>query len=391
VGPGDAVKVGTKIAEADGAVSAAVHSSVSGTVRAIGPFPYPCGGLAPAIEIANDGRDEQADSGRRQDISDAPPDTVREAVREAGIVGLGGGGFPTHVKLCPAPGTRLDLVILNGAECEPYLTGDHRTMLERTEEVVAGLRTMMRVLDCERGVIAVERDKPDAIGALKRAAKPDKRLAVAGLKTKYPQGSEIHLVKALTGREVARGGIPPDAGCLVHNVGTAVAVWDALVQGRPLITRVITVAGSAAKAAGNFRVPIGSLLGDVISFAGGARDCCCRVVAGGPMTGVAQATLQVPVIKTTTGIILMGPGDIDDREPGPCIRCGRCVDACPMRLMPHDLGRFIEEGRIDLAETYGIEDCIECGVCAYLCPAKINLVYLMRRGKSLLAAGRQGH
>lgn len=387
--PGDAVRIGTKIAEGDGAVSAAVHSSISGVVRSVGNFAHPSGSRLPAIEIENDGRDETVDLGGWQDLSGASPDTIREAIREAGIVGLGGGGFPTHAKLSPDPGTPVDSVILNGAECEPYLTGDHRVMLERTAEVVEGLKVMMRVLDAERGLIAVERDKGDAIAKLKRAIGSEKRLTVVGLEVKYPQGSEKQLVKALVGREVPRGGLPPSVGCLVQNVGTSAAVSEALKSGKPLTSRVLTVAGGAAKGPGNFRVRIGTLFGDVISYAGGVRDDCRKVIAGGPMTGTAQATLQVPVIKTTTGIILLGAGDVDDQEAGACIRCGRCVDSCPMRLLPNDLARFVEKGRIDSADSYGVKDCIECGVCAYVCPARIKHVYWMKRGKSILAARRQ--
>lgn len=389
VKPGDAVRIGTKIADGVGQVSAPVHSSVSGVVKSIGDFAHPAGGRLPAIEIENDGRDEAASLQGRQDLSGASPESIREAVREAGIVGLGGGGFPTHVKLSPEPGTAVDSVILNGAECEPYLSCDHRVMLERGADVVDGLKVIMRLLDAARGLIAVERDKSDAIARLKQVTKAERQVAVVGVGVKYPQGSERQLVRALTGREVPRGALPPRVGCLVQNVATSAAVSEAVRSGMPLTSRVVTVAGSAAKAEGNFRVPIGTLFSDVVSYSGGASGDCRKVIAGGPMTGTAQGTLDVPVTKTTAGIILLGAEDVDDREPGPCVRCGRCVDGCPMRLMPNDLARFVDKGRIDEADSYGVMDCIECGVCAYVCPARIRHVYWMKRGKSILAARRQ--
>lgn len=386
---GDRVRIGTTIGEADGALSALVHSSVSGVVRSLGDFAHPSGSLLPAVEIENDGREEAADCSGRQDLLGASADTVREAIRRAGIVGLGGGGFPTDVKLTPEPGAQVDCVILNGVECEPYLTGDHRIMLEHPFEVVEGLRLMMRLVDARRGVIALERGRGDEMARLRQAAKADRSVAVVGLRAKYPQGSEKHLVKALTGRVVPHGGLPTSVGCLVHNVGTSAAVCQALKLGRPLTSRVLTVAGSAAMGAGNFRVRIGTLASEVVSFAGGASDRCRKAIMGGPMTGTALATLEVPVTKVTTGIILLGSGEVSDGAAGPCIRCGRCVERCPMRLMPNDLSRLVETGRIDEADRYGVGDCIECGVCAYVCPARIRHVYFMKRGKSLLAARGQ--
>ncbi len=382
----DAVKVGMKIAEADGFVSAPIHASVSGTVRSIGDFPHPLGQSMPAIEIGNDGKDQWIELVARRDLSSADPKTIRDAIQDAGIVGLGGAAFPTHVKLSPPEGRHIDTVILNGAECEPYLTADHRVMLEHTSEIVQGLKIMMRVLGAERGYIGIERNKPDAIARAMEAVRDEAKITVFDLKVKYPQGAEKQLVKAITGREVPCGGLPMDVGCLVQNVGTSFAISEALTHGRPLVSRVLTVAGSAALRPGNFRVRIGTPVSHVIASAGGASDDCGKIVMGGPMTGIAQVTDEAPVVKGTTGIILMREEDAFPDEPDPCIRCARCVDGCPMGLMPNEITRSVETDRIARAEQYGVLDCIECGICAFVCPSKINHVHWMKQGKALVPA-----
>jgi electron transport complex protein RnfC len=389
VRPGDAVKIGDRIGEADGPVSVPVHSSVSGKVKSIADFPHPAGGSKPAVEIDNDGKDDWVDLAPCRDLTGADPRAVRDAVREAGIVGLGGGGFPTHVKITPPPDRPIDTVILNGAECEPYLSADHRVMLEHTPEVVEGLKALLRVLDARRGIVAVQRDKADAASRLRQEVASDPRLEVAELKVRYPCGAEKMLIASLTGRRVPRGGVPADVGCLVHNVATVFAVNQALKFGRPLVSRVVTLAGRGAGAgSGNFRVRIGTPVHHVIESAGADRVALGMIILGGPMTGLAQATADVPVIKCTTGIILLSPGERLAAEPGPCIRCGRCVERCPMRLLPNEIARSVEKGRPDLARHYGLADCIECGVCAYVCPSKIKHVDLVRQGK--LAAEADG-
>ena len=388
VKPGEKVRIGSKIAEADGFVSAPVHASVAGTVKTIAEFPHPLGHSMPAVEIENDGTDLGVELDRSRDLSEAPPDTIRDAIREAGIVGLGGAAFPTHVKLSPPEGKKITTVVLNGAECEPYLTGDHRLMVESAMEVVEGLRIMMRVVGAERGVIGVERNKADAVCRLKETVRGEHGIDVIDLKVKYPQGAEKQLIHAITGREVPRGGLPMDVGCIVQNVGTSVAVHDAVKHGRSLVSRVLTLAGSAVNRPGNFRVRIGTPVSHVIASAGGAGPDCAQIIMGGPMTGVSQATDQVPVVKATTGIILLAEKDVRVDEPGPCIRCGRCVATCPMRLMPNDISRFVERGRIDWADRYGVLDCIECGVCAYVCPSGIRHVELAREGKARVLAAR---
>ena len=375
---GEQVKIGSKIAEADGFISVPAHASVSGTVKAIEGRPHPLGRMMPAVVIENDGKDEWVDLSAWKDLTGASPEKIREVVRDAGIVGLGGAAFPTHVKLSPPEGKRIDTVILNGAECEPYLTADHRLMLEHPEEVIQGLKIIMRVVGAETGLIAIEQNKPDAIAMLTEKTGGDGSVDVIGLKVKYPQGAEKQLIKAITDREVPCGGLPMDVGCLVQNVGTSYSIYQALRFGKPLVARLLTVAGSAAKSPGNFWVRIGTPFSHVISAAGGTSADCKKIIMGGPMMGIAQVTDQVPVVKGTSGILLLSAGEVLDEEPGPCLRCGRCVDHCPMQLVPNEIARFVEKGRLDLAEQYGVLDCMECGVCAYVCPSKINHVHLMK-------------
>ncbi len=385
---GDQVKVGTKIAEADGFVSVPMHSSVSGKVKAIEELPHPLGRRIPAIAIENDGKDEWIDLSEWKDLSDSAPDEIRNAVREAGIVGLGGAAFPTHVKLSPPKEKPIEIVILNGAECEPYLTGDHRLMLERTDDIIQGLRLIMKVLGAKRAFVGIERNKPDAIQAFSRALANEKSIEVVDLKVKYPQGAEKQLIKAITGREVPCGGLPMDVGCLVQNVGTSVAIYEAVRYGKPLVERVVTVTGCVAKL-GNYNVRIGTIFKDIIDACGGATCEVGKIVMGGPMMGIAQASDEVPVVKGTSGILLLAKEDVKEDESRPCLRCGTCVDHCPMRLVPNEIVRFVEKGMIEKAEEYGILDCMECGVCAYVCPSKIRHVHLMKVGKAQIFARRK--
>ncbi|MGD8627974.1 MAG: electron transport complex subunit RsxC [bacterium] len=386
---GDEVKVGMKIAEADGFISVPVHSPVSGTVKAIADYPHPFGRKMPAIAIENDGRDEWIDRSGWSDLTDAAPDKIREAVKDAGIVGLGGAAFPTHVKLSPPEGKSIDTVILNGAECEPYLTADHRVMLEFAEDIIAGFKVIMSVVGAGRGFIGIERNKPDAIELMREKASGEKGIEVSDLKVKYPQGAEKQLIKAITGREVPCGGLPMDVGCVVQNVGTSLAVFEALKHGKPLISRVLTISGSAVEHPGNFEVRIGTPFSHIISAAGGNTEACRKLIMGGPMMGIAQHTDEVPVIKGTSGIVLLTEDDVRMEAPGPCLRCGRCVDHCPMKLVPNEIVRFVEKDKMDRAEGYGIFDCMECGVCAFICPSKIRHVHLMKRGKAEILARRK--
>jgi electron transport complex protein RnfC len=389
VKPGEQVKIGTKIAEAEGFISVPAHSSVSGKVKEIGDHPHPLGRRMPAVVIENDGKGEWIDLSAHRDLMGAAPQAVRDAVKEAGIVGLGGAAFPTHVKLSPPEGKDIDTVILNGAECEPYLTADHRLMLEYPDEILAGFKAIMNVVTAGRGFIGIEDNKMDAVGLFTEKLVADEMVRVAVLPVKYPQGAEKQLIKAITGREVPCGGLPMDVGCLVQNVGTALAVYEALKLGRPLVSRVLTLSGSGARSPGNFRVPIGTPFKHVISYAGGPDETCRKIIMGGPMMGIAQHTDEVPVVKGTSGILLLSETEVLRVEPGPCLRCGRCVDHCPMGLVPNEIARMVEKGRLDLAEEYGIFDCMECGVCAFICPSGIRHVHLMKQGKAEILAARR--
>lgn len=386
---GDQVRLGQKIGEADGFISVPVHAPVSGKVKDIGEYPHPLGRMMPAIAIENDGLDQWVDLSGWRDLLAGSPGEIREAVKEAGIVGLGGAAFPTHVKLSPPEAKPVDTVILNGAECEPYLTADHRLMLESPHQIVEGLKVIMRVVGAGRGFIGIEQNKPDAIDLLTKTAEGEREIEVLGLEVKYPQGAEKQLIDAILGREVPCGGLPMDVGCLVQNVGTGFAIFEALKFGRPLVSRVLTLAGGAAREQGNFRVRIGTPFGHVIDNAGGASDTCRKIIMGGPMMGIAQQTDEVPVVKGTSGILLLSEEEIRFDPSGPCLRCGRCVDHCPMRLVPNEIARLVEKDKIDLADALGVLDCMECGVCAYVCPSKINHVHLMKAGKAEVLARRK--
>lgn len=389
VAAGDEVRIGTKIGEADGFISVPVHSSVSGTVVAVESRPHPMGRRMPAVVIENDGRDEWVDLSGHKDLCEESPQKVREAVREAGLVGLGGAAFPTHVKLSPPEDKPIDIVILNGAECEPVLTSDHRVMLEYAAEVVQGLKIIMRVVGAERGFIGIERNKPDAIRLMSETVAGEDGIEVADLKVKYPQGAEKQLIKAIAGREVPCGGLPMDVGCLVQNVGTSLGIYEAAHYGRPLVSRVVTLAGSVVKTPGNYRVRIGTQFGHVVSSSGGTTGPLAKMIMGGPMMGIAQADGDAPVVKGTSGLILLAEEEVIDYDPAACIRCGRCVDHCPMNLLPNEIVRFVERGKLEQAEQYGIMDCMECGVCAYICPSKIGHVQLMKLGKAALWAAKR--
>lgn len=385
VAPGERVRTGQVVGQAQGFISACVHASVTGTVLAVEPRANPVtGARTPAVVIRREGDDIWAEGADRPaDPAGLTAEEIRRQVFDAGIVGLGGATFPTHVKLSPPPEKPIDTAILNGAECEPYLTCDNRLMIERAAEVVEGFQLILRALSCARGLIAVEADKPQAFRAMRQAAAADRRLIVRTLKVQYPQGAEHPLIRALLGREVPRrGGLPMDVGVVVQNVATAFAVREALCARRPLIERVLTVAGDGVDRPGNFRVRIGTPVRRLLEAAG-LRPDAKRLVLGGPMMGVAQRTADVPVTKGVAGILaLTAPAAETD---GPCIRCGRCVRACPYGLTPAEISRAVEALRIDVAEEWNVLECRECGCCAYACPAGRQIVHQVKFAKSEIA------
>lgn len=378
---GDYVKMGQKIGEPKGFVSAPVHSSVSGTVKNIELVPSATGSKVMAVIIENDGLDALDDGIAPFDYNKLSPKDLKQIVLDSGIVGMGGAAFPTHVKLSPPENKKIDSVILNGAECEPYLTADHRLMLEEPEKIVCGLKIIMKILGVENGYIGIEDNKPDAIESMRKAAAGEPGISVKALKTKYPQGAEKQLIFAITGRQVPSGGLPMDVGVVVNNVGTAAAICKAVETGMPLIERVVTVSGRGVKEPKNLLVRIGASFEDVINQCGGMVDKPARLISGGPMMGLAQYTTAVPVTKGTSGILVLTEDEVRDPRPDPCIRCGKCVEACPINLMPIFLSGHALKGDYDTTEKLHVLDCIECGSCSFVCPSKRPLVQSIRVAK----------
>lgn len=383
VNVGDEVKVGDKVCDAKGYVSVPSHASISGKVKAIEKRPHPVGGNVLSIIIEGDGKDEFSPA-----IAPVPNYMAQEAadmkrkIQDAGLAGMGGAAFPTHVKLSPPADKPIDTFILNGAECEPYLTADHRLMLERPNEILEGVRIIMKILGCKAGYIAIEKNKPDAISLMHKLLDASgEKIKIVPLNVKYPQGAEKQLIKAITNRKVPAGGLPMDVGCLVHNVGTAKAIYDAIASNKPLFERVVTVTGKGIKNPKNVLVRIGTPFQNLIDFCGGISNDTLKIINGGPMMGIAQYTLDVPVTKGTSGILALTKAEVQLPEPEPCIRCARCVDACPMNLLPNTLARIIEYKRFNEAHQFGVLDCIECGSCAFVCPSKIRHVHYLKFGK----------
>lgn len=371
---GDTVMAGQKIAEAAGTVSANLHSSVSGTVKAIEDRLHPNGIFARSIVIENDGEDRNEFENEPRNYKDFTPQELIDIIREAGIVGMGGATFPTHVKLSPPKDKKIDYVILNGAECEPYLTSDHRAMLETPMEIITGLKIMLRIFGLKTGYIAIENNKPDAIEYMQSyaARERDCDIKVIPLKTKYPQGSEKQLIYAVTGRTVPAGGLPMDVGAIVNNIDTCASIARAVVYGMPLISRIVTVSGDCVKSPTNVRVRIGTPFSHIIESVGGLKAHPKKVIMGGPMMGIAVPNLTVPVIKGTSGILAMSKRAAKMRGGEICLRCGKCVDACPMNLMPLYLKEAEKAGDFDRLEKLNINNCIECGSCSFVCPGANN-------------------
>lgn len=377
------VKTGEVIAEPDGAVSSTLHASVAGVVKTIALHPHPAGPDSLAIEIETDPEAQPQDFlPPLKDWSHLSPEEIRDRVLQAGIVGLGGAGFPTQVKLEPPPGQEIEYAIINGAECEPFLTVDHRLLLEETEKVLIGLKIIMRATGAQKGVIAIEANKKDAFEKVRAKVQDDEADQVELLKVKYPQGAEKQLIYSLLRREVPAGGFPPAVGCVVQNVHTAVSIAEAFLEGRPLIERVITVTGPRLKNRGNFRVRIGTPFYYLIQAAGGLPEGAVKIISGGPMMGIAQCNLSTPVIKGTSGLLVL---KADPRPRNlPCLRCGKCITVCPLGLSPCDLATVAEKEDWDNFEKLGGAHCIECGCCAYVCPAARDLVQFIQLGKSSL-------
>jgi electron transport complex protein RnfC len=386
VKPGDQVLRCQQVAKPSGFISSAVHASVSGTVKAIEPWPHPATGeRLPAIVIESDGANRTVEAGvpKYRDYYRHDRAAIIAVLQEAGVVGLGGAMFPTHVKLGPPAGKEVDVLLVNGCECEPFLTCDDKLMQEDTAAIFDGIRIAMHVLDAGRAVVAVEENKPEAIDRMRAGAAKVANVEVRPVPVRYPQGAEKQLIAQVLGREVPSGGLPIDVGVVVHNVATLAAVSRAIMHGIPLTERAVTITGDIQRH-GNFIVPMGTVLSDLVKILNIDTAAIRRVVFGGPMMGVAQGTWDVPTVKGTSGIVLLRA-----EEPvpsGPCVRCGKCVMVCPMGLMPNFLSVYAERERWDDAARFRPLDCIECGCCAYVCVSRRPIVAQVRRAKAILRA-----
>lgn len=386
---GDEVATGQMIAEANGMVSVPLHASISGKVVAIEPRPHVCGHPVPAIVIESNGADRLSpDLKALENLEARSAAEIRDLMKAAGLVGMGGAAFPTHVKYCPPEGKQVDYVLLNGAECEPFLTCDHRLMVEKADDVLLGLQAFMKAVGAPQGVIGVEANKPDAIAALQKAA-VGLPVTILPLQVKYPQGEEKMLIYAATRRVVPSGALPIEVGVIVNNVATAAAFGRYLRQGLPLIERIITVTGAGVKNPKNLLVRIGTLVEDVINYCGGFTEPPGRIIMGGPMTGPAVYRLDIPVMKGTSGLVVQTRAEVDEPHVLPCIRCGKCVGVCPYNLLPNLLGDYAEHEKLEEAEKYGVFDCRECGACAYICPSRRPLLQLIKNSKQQITAARK--
>jgi electron transport complex protein RnfC len=383
VARGDEVKVGQPIASSSGFVSTNIHSSVSGKVLKVDNFMDSTGYRRMAVQIQVEGDHwidtiDRSDDLVRNTVLSA--EDIRKKILEAGIVGLGGATFPSHVKLTVPSGKKAEYLIINGVECEPYLTADHSLMMERPEELFSGIQIMMKGLGVEKAILGIENNKPDAIKKMKQMTEGSP-VRVQGLKVKYPQGGEKQLVQALLKREVPSGGLPIDVGVVVFNVGTVFAVYEAVMKNRPLIDRLVTVTGKSLEKPSNFKVRIGTPVSYLIEKAGGLPSQTAKVINGGPMMGKALASLDVPVVKGTSGILLMDDSEARRKEVLPCIRCTKCLQVCPMGLEPYLLMTLSEKALFERMETEKVMDCIECGSCSFTCPSSRPLLDYIRLGK----------
>ncbi|HPN85225.1 MAG TPA: electron transport complex subunit RsxC [Victivallales bacterium] len=385
---GDLVKKGQKIAEPSGFVSVPLHAPTSGTVSSITEIIGIFGTLVPAIEIIPDGKDEWCEL-QKMDWEKETPEKLLAKIAESGLVGMGGAAFPTAVKLSPPKTKKIDTLVINGAECEPYLTADHRLMIESPEAVLRGTAIFAKILGVKNCIIGVEANKPEAVESLKKAGAKKYGIEVRTLRVRYPQGAEKQLIYAVTGRKVPTGGLPMDVGCVVQNVGSAVAASDAVSEGKPLIERVTTITGSKVEKPGNWRLKLGTPISKALEFCGGTKEGVAKIVSGGPMMGLAQTSIETTIMKNSSGILVLGKEDVAQYKNQPCIRCGKCVDVCPMELMPGPLSLYLENERFDLAENSFVMDCMECGSCAYVCPSKRPLVQHFKRAKAEITAMRK--
>jgi electron transport complex protein RnfC len=383
VAVGDRVLVGQKIAQAGGFISADIHSSVSGTVKAIEPRMMTNGSKCQAIIVENDNTFEKVEGfGEIRDYAQFSKEEIRNIVKEAGIVGMGGAGFPNHVKITPKDDNAIDYVLVNGAECEPYLTSDYRVMLEQPEKVIGGLEILLKLFDNATGIIGIEDNKTDCIELFEKLTADKPRIKVQPLKTKYPQGGERALIYACTGRKIYSEILPADAGCIVDNIDTVVSIYEAVCESKPLIRRIVTVTGDCIAKPQNFRVCTGMIYSELVEEAGGLVKEPEKVVSGGPMMGQALYDLDVPVTKISSAMVFMSHDDVAANEPTACIRCGRCVSVCPSNLVPQIMVEYAQRNDIEGFKKVGGMECYECGSCTYVCPAKRRLTQAFKYARA---------
>ena len=387
---GDRVLVGQLIAEAGGFVSANIHSAVSGTVKSIEPRLTSSGSKVDSIVIENDKQYESVEFKRNdKDISELTKEEVLGAIQAAGIVGMGGAGFPTNVKLSPKNADEIDTIIVNGSECEPYLTSDYRRLLEESDKVIEGLRIALSLFEGAKGIIAIEDNKPKVIKMLLDKLKDDEQITVNSMKTKYPEGAERQLIYANTGRYINSRMLPADAGCIVHNVDTVYAIYEAVREGKPLIDRLVTISGDAISEPCNLKVRIGTSYRELVEACGGFKQDPEKIISGGPMMGKAIYSLDIPATKGSSAILALTVDEVSLYEPSACIRCGRCIDVCPGRVMPNLLATLCNRNDIDgFLENNGME-CCECGCCSYVCPAKRHLTQTIAGTRKLVLANKK--
>lgn len=389
VSVGDHVKKGQKIAEAGGFVSAPVYASVSGNVKAIEPHFNSTGSKVNCIVIENDGTYEEVEYAPVKPVEELSKEEILNLIGDAGIVGMGGAGFPTKVKLSPKEPEKIEYVIANCAECEPYITADYRRMLENPEELVSGMKVVLKLFDNAKGIFGVEDNKPDCIAKLKDLTKDEPRMEVLSLKTKYPQGAERQLIFATTGRAINSSMLPADAGCVVDNVETLIGIHNAVINGKPLMERIVTVSGDAVKEPGNFKVLFGTNQRELVEAAGGFASEPEKVISGGPMMGFAMFTLDTPITKTSSSILCLTKDEVAANEPSACIKCGRCVEVCPSRIIPSRLADFAEHHDEESFTKWEGLECVECGSCSYVCPAKRQLKQAIGSMRKIALANRR--
>lgn len=389
VSVGDHVQKGQKIAEAGGFVSAPIYASVSGTVKAIEPHFNSTGSKVNCIVIENDGAYEEVEYAPVKPVDELTKEEILNLIGDAGIVGMGGAGFPTKVKLSPKEPEKIEYVIANCAECEPYITADYRRMLENPKELVSGMKVVLKLFDNAKGIFGVEDNKPDCIEKLKELTKEEPRMEVLALKTKYPQGAERQLIFATTGRAINSSMLPADAGCVVDNVETLIGIHNAVINGKPLMERIVTVSGDAVKEPGNFKVLFGTNQRELVEAAGGFLNEPEKVISGGPMMGFAMFTLDTPITKTSSSILCLTKDEVAANEPSACINCGRCVEVCPSRIIPSRLADFAEHHDEESFTKWEGLECVECGSCSYVCPAKRQLKQAIGSMRKIALANRR--